>query len=273
MTQDGRDGDPHERLRALQRRVYAADGDAAGDAAVVRAMLELQAELAAEQPAVSDAVGPEPGRAADPADPAVGLAPDSSTDPATESAAGEPGPPPRRRVLLGAGLAGAVALGALLGGTVSMAIRPTPPAPTDAATAAAGEPVPAAQVFTRLQTAKDVPLVAMPEAFAATSFRYLGSAGWTDADGDGVTDSPYYAARSNSDMICLVVVPEGSGYLSTCAPESAYPSAGLRLSWQSTDLHPGVPDGTAGIVLDVTVAWRSDSTVETRGAGRPVSIP
>ena len=187
------------------------------------------------------------------------------------------GLPPRGRVLMAAGLAGAVLLGAFLGSNVSAAMNSAggePPAATtsDAALAEA-QPTSVGQVFDRIQTSKDLPLVPMPEAFDPESFRYLGSAGWTDHDADGVTDSPYYAARGENGTVCLIVVPEGSGYLSTCAIEAAYPGSGLHLSWQSTDLHPRVPAGAEGIVLDITVAWLSDATIETRGSGRAVAGP
>lgn len=290
VTEDEREDDPQERLRALQRRAFAADGDAAGDPAVARAMAELRARLTDARPAHTTRAAGAPDPEPDPVEADVsGAAAESTTgepDPAAPDPANPPTAPPdtpipagavggrprRRRVL---GLAGAVVLGAAVGACGGAIVRPglPAPAPTADATGAADEPLRAATVFTTLQTAKDIPLVAMPEAFIADSFRYLGSAGWTDADADGVIDSPYYAVRTTSDLICLVVVPEGSGYLSTCAPEAGYPASGLRLSWQSTDLHPGVPGGTAGMVLDVTVAWLSDSTVETRGSGRPLAAP
>jgi hypothetical protein len=301
VTGNGRDGDAQERLRALQRRAFAVDGDAAGDLTVARAIAELSAQIAAEAGSAADAAAPTPAgsaagaaaapvRGTPPPQPADGAveAPGSAPEPvgtvgpgaAAAAATGAvrtvalPAAARRRRLLLATGLAGALALGGLLGGTVTVAIRPTAPTPTPPEPdAAAGEPVLATAVFTRLQTPKDIPPVAMPDTFLAASFRYLGSAGWTDADADGVTDSPYYAARSASELICLVVVPEGSGYLSTCAPAPAFPSAGLRLSWQSTDLHPGVPDGGTERVLDITVAWLSDATVQTRGTGRPLPPP
>ena len=295
---DGRPS-PTERLRALQRRVFAADGDAAGDEAVTGALLELQAEIAAERSAIGAAVhAARAGIAAAPVgaaaaaavpsdvptaglsdEPADGPEPDA-TDPSPSEVVPEhqaAGLHPRGRVLMVAGLAGAVLLGAFLGSNVTAAMTSAggepPAATTSDAALAEDQPTSVGQVFDRIQTAKDVPQVPMPEAFDPQSFRYLGSAGWTDQDADGVTDSPYYAARGANGTVCLIVVPEGSGYLSTCAIEAAYPGSGLHLSWQSTDLHPRVPAGAEGIVLDITVAWLSDATIETRGSGRAVAGP
>jgi len=317
---------PAERLRDLQRRVFAADGDAAGDRSVADALHALETEIATEQAAIiaavvaarsgrrvpatgtSVAVGGQIGPSAEvagtelagtelagaeqagaegafaelpdtelpdaePADPDAGAASVSMAD--------VPGAPtrlaPRHRVLLGVALAGAVVLGALVGSQVDD-LAPWGAAPPPASDAATATPTPtlevpvlAAQVFARAQAPRDVPLVPMPAAFDPGSFRYLGSAGWTDADGNGLTDSPYYAARGSANMICLVAVPEGSGYLSTCSLESDFPSAGLRLSWESTDMLQGASAGTTPMVLDITVAWQRDSTIETRGSGRVVA--
>lgn len=266
LQESSREQGLQERLRALQRRAFSAEGDAAGDAAVAAAIRAVQAEIAAGGAAAGETVpGPDGTGAVGPQDPAV------------ESGPADVAARPRR---LGWGLAVAALLGALVGTGATLAIRPGAEGgvPGDSATVADGvadteaagsnDPVLVGQVFERLQTGRDIPRVEMPEAFRPESFRYLGSAGWTDADDDGVTDSPYYAAGGPSDVVCLVVVPEGSGYLSTCAPESAYPRAGLRLAWQSTDLHPAVPDGTS-TVLDISVAWLRNAMVETRGAGRP----
>ncbi|WP_220604759.1 hypothetical protein [Cryobacterium inferilacus] len=285
LQESSREQELQERLRALQRRAFSAEGDAAGDAAVAAAIRAVQAEIAAGGLAAGNLAAGDPATGTAVGDPATGGNPPG---PVGTDAAGPDGPAlvagpaeaaarPRR---LGWGLAVAALLGALVGTGATLAIRPGAEGgvPGDSATVADGvadteaagsnDPVLVGQVFERLQTGRDIPRVEMPEAFRPESFRYLGSAGWTDADDDGVTDSPYYAARGPSDVVCLVVVPEGSGYLSTCAPESAYPRAGLRLAWQSTDLHPAVPDGTS-TVLDISVAWLRNAMVETRGAGRP----
>ena len=288
VAEPAREGDPQERLRALQRRAFAADGDAAGDAQVARAIRDLQAEIAVggatgrDDPSSRDDPPEFDVRRGDPSGVDVFSGVDVPPDqPPTDESGSGPADPPRHHRPLAVALAAALALGVLLGSGVTAALQPTPTA-SDAGAGGSGatetdapdadQPVLIGQVFGRMQTPRDIPMVEMPDTFIPESFRYLGSAGWTDADDDGVTDSPYYAARGAAGVVCLVVVPNGTGYLSTCALEAAYPTEGLRLSWQSTDLHPAVPDGT-GVVLDISVAWLSNAMVETRGAGRPVAAP
>lgn len=286
---------PAARLSTLQRRLFGADGDAAGDGAVAAAARELEVEIAAERAALGAALAaagageevagggartpavdsPRPATAP-PTAPAAELAPPISAEAAEPPDLSEGGPIPdpaaqRNRLLLGAGLVGALLLGALLGSQVTAANPPGALAPTPAASSTGSNPsavpVIAAQVFARVQTGQDIPRVPLPGAYDPASFRYLGAAGWRDSDANGVTDSPYYAARGAENLVCLVVVPEGAGYLTTCTPEEDFPSTGLRLSWQSTDFLPMEQDGRA-MVMDITVAWLSDSTIETRGSGR-----
>ena len=291
---------PEAELRVLQRRLFAEDGDAAGDHAVAQAVHERERQIEAERAAIEqalaavrlgrpvppDGTGPADARpeaqSADPPDAGIdGGAEDD--DPASDllpvSAAPDVPASSRRRIRLVIGLAAAVLLGVALGSAVGaggqldgVLAGATPSAtPTPRATPEKPMPVLAAQVFARPPTDRDTPRVTMPASFAPGSFRYLGSAGWTDADGDGLTDQPYYAARGSENMMCLVLVPEDGGYLSTCAPESDYPSTGLRLTWESTSILREPPDGSPPMVLDITVAWHPDSTIETRGSGRVVS--
>jgi hypothetical protein len=289
---DGRPA-PSATLRALQRRAFAADGDAAGDHAVAAAILTAEAELTAERAAIDSAVATARASLAGVPGESVVAAEPVPTDPVPAGAVdalggaagqgGSTGSPdtrgargtPRSRVLLAAVFTAAVALGAVLGGVATNLSRSAPSAtegpatmPTSDAAPTAVAPVLIGRIFDRVQTFKDVPVATMPEIFVPESFRYLGSAGWTDADVDGITDTPYYAARGAEGTVCLVVVREHSGYLSTCALEAAYPAAGLRLTWQTEDLHPAKEDGQ-GMVLDITVTWQSDATVQTRGSGRP----
>lgn len=299
---------PAMRLEALQRRVFAENGDAAGDPDAAEALRRLQADITAERAQITAAIavatatsavtaagdgaaGPEdaavPGanapESAAPKGAAPGIAvaeagaPGSDCEPA-QPASDDPDlavRPARRRWVTAAALVGALGIGVVAGAQLGAAQFPGAVAPTrpEASTAVtrAGEgapPVLAVRVFARPQKPIDRPLVPLPEAFDPDSFRYLGSAGFTDADSNGVTDSPYYAARGAENMICLVAVPEGSNYLSTCTREEEYPQAGLRLSWQSTDILSGADDPAGPMVLDITVAWLRDSTIETRGSGR-----
>lgn len=278
---------PAARLNTLQRRLFGADGDAAGDGAVAQAARDLDSEIATERAAIGAALaaaGEAVNGSGAPA-PAAGSPepfalppdgelpqPDEPADaPLLSDAGGAPGTALRRRLLLGAGLVGALLFGAVVGSQVTAANRPGAQPPTTAAgsgsATSSAVPVIAAQVFARVQTGQDIPRVPLPAAYDPASFRYLGAAGWRDSDANGVTDSPYYAARGAENMVCLVVVPEGAGYLTTCTPEDDFPSTGLRLSWQSTDFLPMEQDGRA-MVMDITVAWLSDSTIETRGSGR-----
>ena len=298
---------PAARLSAMQRRVFAADGDAAGDSAVAGVIRELETEIAAERAGIGSALAAvaaagEPGPVSAQSAAAQSAASQSATSPergpelpevradgpdgpdeAPENGSAAPSVddgatpshrPPRsrqgRRLLLGAGLVGALLLGAVAGSQLTAANRAGAPAPSPAASSGrpAEVPVLAAQVFARGQTGQDIPRTPLPAAYDPTSFRYLGSAGWRDSDANGVTDSPYYAARGASNMVCLVVIPEGAGYLSTCTLEADFPRDGLRLSWQSTDLLPVEEDGRTTMVMDITVAWLPDSSIETRGSGR-----
>ncbi|TFC91417.1 hypothetical protein [Cryobacterium sp. TMT4-31] len=284
---------PVARLSSLQRRLFAADGDAAGDGAVADAVRELEAEIGEERANIGAALaaahaGREPPDTESPAIERPGTESSGTEQPATElPATGTPFAPhvvvgssvvgstprwvpPRRRLLLGAGLVGALLLGALVGSQVTSASRSGAPEPTPTATSTRTPTVPvlAAQVFARVQTGQDIPRVPLPGAYDPASFRYLGSSGWRDVDANGVTDSPYYAARGASNTICLVAMPEGAGYLTTCTLEADFPRGGLRLSWQSSDVLPVEENGRTAMVMDITVTWMRDSTIETRGTGR-----
>ena len=288
---------PATRLRTLQRRVFAEDGDAAGNAAVAAELRRLEDEVRRETMAIAEAVRVASGLRERPDAPTVEVRP--TTEDAHQAVPTEPqehrglvpapmaAPAPvRRRWLVGVSVSAALVVGAAAGSLLSAGILPGATAPTPAPTTeqppqmstagvapVSAGPLPAAQVFGRPQTSTDRPLIPLPEAFDPATFRYLGSAGFTDADGNGVTDSPYYAVRGADRMICLVAVPEGSGYLATCAHDAEYPAAGLRLTWQSTDILPVADDGAVPMVLDITVAWLRDSSIETRGSGRQTDTP
>lgn len=287
---------PAIRLRALQRRLFAEDGDAAGNAAVAVELRRLEEEIRGETTAIAEAVRVASDLRERLAAPSLEVRP--ATEDAHQAAPAEPEGPrdrvpaarpaparARRGWLVGLSVALALVVGVAAGsllsaGSLPGAAEPTPAPTTEppqmssaGAVPATTQPLLAAQVFGRPQTSIDRPLTPLPEVFDPATFRYLGSAGFTDADGNGVTDSPYYAVRGADRMICLVAVPEGSGYLATCAHDAEYPSAGLRLSWQSTDILPAADDGTVPMVLDITVAWLRDSSIETRGSGRQTNTP
>jgi hypothetical protein len=280
---------PIFRLRALQRRVFAADGDAAGDHDVSQEVRELEAEIAAERAAITETIVAaradlERRAAVRPhLDPALGD-PDGSQDGSTaadpgirpadaEDAAGSSAVRPTRRrllpaLILVAALIAADVLGGLLGNrlTVTGLGAESPPPSAGATIDPLANP---AALFAVAQLPKDLPAVAVSAIFEPDSFRYLGSAGWPE-DANLAGPSPFYAARAVGNLLCLVAVPEGSGYLSTCAVESAYPAAGLRLYWESADfvaeMGPDffVEEGAGEMIGDVSVIWGRTGEVSTQ---------
>ena len=273
-------------MNDLQQRVYAADGDAAGDPVIAAAVHQLVAEIATETAAIVLSVrAAEAHAGGDTAPPSlagadghndVGTGPNELLDPSAGPAADEPdgasARSTRRRVLLAAALAGALTVGGLLGHqlTVGGSVVAGTSAPSVAAPATE-PPLIADLDFVAEQAAHDVPTVMVGATFKPESFRYLGSAGWSD-DGALVGPSPFYAARGTADMLCLVAVPESGGSVSTCALESGFPPLGLRLSWEETRLltngDPADNPEWVSFVGDVTVSWARDGTVSNEWASR-----
>ncbi len=273
---------PIATLRALQRRAFSADGDAAGDADVAQAVRALEAEIAAERVAIAEAL-----RAANAQDDGTGRASAPAAD--GDSAAGadadaaDPDEPdatdPARRFghrhwLLAGGILLAVAIGVILGSQLGAAglvagAGPTPsgtPLPSPTASIATVSSESPSMIFIREQTPLDIPLVSTGTVFQADSFRYLGAADWSE-NPDEVGLSPYYAALSSSHMICLVAMPETGGYVSTCALESGFPSAGLRLYWESnTVMHSET--GVSRVLGDFFVVWELDGDITGQFSGR-----
>jgi hypothetical protein len=296
---------PLRRLRELQHRVFSAQGDAAGDASAAQAVRELAAEIEAERSALTAALGaarrhlegrtaaaldgtgrpgPAPVGATIPAATPTGPSnpvdpgdPDAAPDPAIERSAHRPA---RRRALLAGALVlvvvAAGAAGAVLGSGLTVAGADVAAVPSASATpAAAGLNV--AATFVPEQRPEDIPAVTVAASFQPESFRYLGSLGWAE-DPNAVGSSPYYAARAGS-RVCLVAVPDGGGYLATCVAEAAFPTEGLRLSWESAD--PVGPVGTefyavdeaARALSDVTVVWGSPDGMTSEWSGRTAIGP
>ncbi|WP_066597798.1 hypothetical protein [Cryobacterium arcticum] len=281
---------PIATLRALQRRVFAADGDAAGDAVVAEAVRGLEAEIAAERLAIAEAL-----RAANAQEIGASATVVASTfDELVGSAAGEDALEPevvesdrapqwlsgrfgRRHWLLAGGILLAVAIGVILGSQLGAAglvsgAAPTPsgtPSPSPAASIATVSSESPSMIFLREQTPKDIPLVSTGTVFQADSFRYLGSADWSENPNE-VGISPYYAALSTSHMTCLVAMPESGGYVSTCALESGFPSAGLRLYWESNAVMHS-ETGVSQVLGDFVVVWELDGGLSAEFRGRPTS--
>ena len=262
---------PQAQVRALQRRVFAADADAAGDPGVHDELQRLEAEIARETAAIYAAV-----LAATVLDTVV-LVADSGTgaalavsgepDDSDDLDAGEPaGPAPARyrRLLLAAGLTAAVLLGAFGGSRLSAATLPgAAPAPSATATAANTPPPLALTIFQREPMPEDLPAVSLPAEFDASTVRQLGSMGSVDADPAWTTY--YYVARTTSKLVCLIVVPPATTFLSTCTLEQDFPSTGLRLYWQSEGTFGGT--GTSTGPVNGFLTWRLDGSVEVGAVG------
>jgi len=295
---------PISRLRVLQRRVFAEDGDAAGDHTVAQVVRELEAEIVAERAAITEAIVAaradlerrtadraqhtlsfgdldldlSVNPAADPAD----LGSDRANDPDPDRAndADPAAPSARRRLLPALILIAALVAAAVIGGFLGnrLTIVGQGPAASPTPTASAKAPANPAALFAQAQRPEDIPAAAVSAAFEPESFRYLGSAGWPD-EANAIGLSPFYAARAADGLICLVAVPEGSGYLSTCAGESAYPAAGLRLYWESTDflaqMGPNffVEEGMEGMIGDVSVAWSQTGEASSGWTLRSLTEP
>ncbi|WP_146073472.1 hypothetical protein [Cryobacterium sp. N22] len=275
---------PIHRLRELQRRVFAADGDAAGDHAVAQVVRELEAEIVAERSAATEAitaahadlrrrtaaqtgVGGALAGADDRGGPGDTPEPDGPGEADDGPAADAPRPAaPRRRVLLIAGLAAAVLLGVIVGGPLSaLTGLGAAPAPTASATAA-GTPQPLAlSAFQREQTPEDLPAILLPEGFDVATLRQLGSMGSVDAG--PAPQIVYYVARTTSNMVCLIVVPLTMDYLSTCTLEQDFPSTGLRLYWASEGIFSSPDDGSAMGPTNTYLTWRPDGSVEVGSVG------
>ncbi|QYF72744.1 hypothetical protein [Cryobacterium sp. PAMC25264] len=277
---------PIATLRALQRRAFAADGDAAGDAVVAEAVRDLEAEIAAERLAIAEAlraanaqeVGASAAVTASTFDELVGSA---AGDDTREPEVAESHPTPtvrfgrfgRRHWFLAGGILLAVAIGVILGsrlgaaGLVSGAAPTGTPTPSQTASIATVSSESPSMIFIREQTPQDIPLVSTGDVFRPESFRYLGSAGWPE-NANEAGASPYYAAQSSTRMTCLVAMPESGGYVSTCALESGFPSVGLRLYWEGSGILHGEA-GVSRVLGDISVVWELGGGLSTEFAGRP----
>ena len=223
---------PSGRVRALQRRVFAADADAAGDDAVHRALRELQAEIAGERAAIDDAV-----RAAE-QDGALAhdgaLVEDADGPPA---AAEKPAGASRNRGRLAAGLI----VAAVLGGVVGAQIVGVTTHGTQPAAEATAQPK-ALEIFDRPQTVADVPMpgIALPASFQPLTLRSLGSISWDSVDPP--VESLFYVGRADPDRVCLLLLIDDAHHLSACVGESEFAASGLTLYWSSDQ---GVTDGAS----------------------------
>lgn len=254
---------PALRVRALQRRLFAADADAAGDQVVAGLLRELEAEIVAERAFILEAVA-----AADAGRPAGGDLDPIEQDDEPMLGTGPPGPDRtagfgargrRAVVLLTAALAAATLLGVILGAGLTGGNLDGQVAATPTATATAtGEPnVTALEIFDRTREPEDDPGILLPGQFEADSVRLISNLA---SPGTG-TSVAYYAARSSSNLICLIVVMQDSDYLSTCTLAQDFPATGLRLYWKQLGIGPFADDGVAAAV-DAYVTWYPDGGSE-----------
>ncbi|QYF72743.1 hypothetical protein [Cryobacterium sp. PAMC25264] len=231
---------PSGRVRALQRRVFAADADAAGDHAVHRALRELEAEIAGEKEAIDDAVlaaeqeleGSAVARVA-PARPMVPRGDESQRDAGSAvSADGPPAAPEkptvasRSRVRLAVGLIVAAVLGGVAGAQIVGAIARGTEIPAAATTEAK-----AFEIFDRPQTVDDVPAVPLPASFQPLTLRTIGGISWESVDPPA--ESLFYVVRSDAERVCLLLLLDDTHYLSSCVGESEFAASGVTLYWTS----------------------------------------
>lgn len=267
---------PGSRVRALQRRVFAADADAAGDAAVHRELRELEAEIASETDAIDDAVSAAVSAAAPGNEDAGSPALESASAPsgaaqsgAAEPLSAEPGTPVRAspsRARAVAALVVVAVLGGLVGAQIVSAIDR---GPRGTSAAASGNAV-ALEIFDQPRTMTDVPSVSLPASFDGLTTRSLGSISW--APGSQPAESPFYAVRADRDRVCLVLMIDDFHYLSSCVSETEFAASGLRLYW--TNDRGLLSDGLAALSgpMNWRVVWTPDG-VASVGPAADEDVP
>ncbi|ANP73986.1 hypothetical protein [Cryobacterium arcticum] len=230
---------PSGRVRALQRRVFAADADAAGDDAVHRALRELEAESAAEREAIDDAVLAA-GQQLEGAGAArvVLVRPMSPQDDELQHDAGlavsadglpaapeKPAGASRNRLRLTAGLIVAAVLGGVAGAQIVGMVA----ADRTEGPAAASANAKAFEIFDTHQTVADVPVIPLPDSFQPLTLRSLGSITWESVDPPA--ESQFYVVRAELHRVCLILLIDDPHYLSSCVGESEFTASGLTLYW------------------------------------------
>ncbi|MBB5642346.1 hypothetical protein [Cryobacterium roopkundense] len=134
------------------------------------------------------------------------------------------------------------------------------------ATPAAG----AEQILDRPQTPLDIPLYAIPDSFEDDSYRLLGQRpGEAKASGTATL----YAARTLTNLTCLVALGGTAGYLASCTEPARFPASGLRLYWSGT-MDIGAPDEEAILQpMEMYAVWHADGTLEYGGSSPATSAP
>lgn len=267
---------PAAQLRDLQRRLFSAAGDAAGNSTVAEAAQQLASEIATEREAIKDAVArirfetqSEPrdqlSRAhAEEAPPIRAVQPLDPTDEDGEPGGQEMPPrPPHRAAVLG--IIAALCVGIVVGTQIAGGEPDSPPVASASPEASAASTVvlevaPLAPVvaFEAPQTTDDIPARAMPAIFDPDSFRILAERGPLGGNGDEAV----YAARTTSNMICLVISGSEPGYLSTCTLEADFPPTGLRLYWPDEIVFQTEDGESVTSGIERFVVWKPDASLE-----------
>ncbi len=124
-------------------------------------------------------------------------------------------------------------------------------------------PLPPVGIFQRPQAPEDVPAVVFPPNFDATSFRLLGAALHDEGEEQAI-----YAAKTTSNMVCLVVVPTDPAYVYTCTLEADFPATGLRVNWAGDVPMESDRGEIRAARIERAVVWNIDGSLEWGSVGR-----
>ena len=261
---------PSASLRDLQRQAFSADGDAIGDQATAQRIRALETEIRDESRAIINALEAAHGRSRTGAASSLGdVAPpsESSQEPLASPDEVTTTPPPgnRRRFVVAAGIAAALALGVVVGAQLTDGSADAVPSRATSPSLPAKPLAAAVSVFERAQTPEDVPDQRVPSTFDPGSFRSLGVIAGTSTSADRVS---LYAARSTSNMICVVALAAQIGHLATCALAGDFPTTGLRLYWESEVAIQSAYGSSTTSAMDRYVVWKYDGSVDGGGIER-----
>ncbi len=264
-------GAPAARLRDLQRRLFSAGGDAAGDASVAEAAQQLEAEIATERAAIQEAVTrAQLGLQEQPLKDRLEVTRLREPVPSPQLAVEEPpsAPPvaPRQRTLVPLFVVSvALVVGVVVGTQVGEGdVDAAPPTASPTSTVSAAPtvtlkigPIAPIAVFDAPQATKDIPLRAMPATFHPESFRILAERPpFVEGQHEAI-----YAARTTSNMICLVMIGAEPGYLSTCTLDAGFPATGLRLYWPGQITYQDEAGETVTSDIERSIVWNPDASL------------
>lgn len=248
-------------LSELQHRVFSVNGDAIGDEEAARSLHDLKAQIQTERQAIDDAVKLASSDAATrPAPVPLDLIMRNEPEPVPETPL--PAAPGRKRFLV-LGCTAALIVGVVAGTQLNIGgVEATSTGPSSNPTPSALK-IAALSVFDQPQQPEDIPTLDLPKTFNRDSFRALNG----DLSGPNET-ATIFAARSSSNMVCLVVLATGIDYLSTCATEGEFLASGLRLWWQSALDYEDAAGVFSTLDSDSIAVWKPDGTLESGGIAR-----